>query len=68
MTADGFAYVGKSLARPDAAAKATGAALYGADIYLSGLLAGRILTSPYAHARVLKIDTSKATALRASSP
>jgi xanthine dehydrogenase molybdenum-binding subunit len=59
----GFAYVGKPLARPDVAAKATGAAVYGADVGLPGMLIGRILMSPHAHARVVKIDTSKAKAL-----
>ncbi len=68
MTAEVFsdgAYssVGKRLARPDVAAKATGAALYGADITIPGMLIGRILMSPHAHARVAKIDVSKARAL-----
>ncbi len=68
MTADtslrmGFSSVGKRLSRPDVAAKATGAALYGADITLPGMLVGRILMSPHAHAMVLRIDSSKAAAL-----
>jgi xanthine dehydrogenase molybdenum-binding subunit len=61
--ADIFSCVGKPVPRPDVAAKATGAAVYGADITLPGMLVGRILTSPYAHATVVKIDTSKAKAL-----
>ncbi len=64
VSSDGtYSSVGKRLARPDVAAKATGAALYGADITLPGMLIGRILMSPHAHARVAKIDISKAKAL-----
>ena len=55
--------VGKRLPRPDAAPKVTGAAEYGADIKLPGMLAGRILRSPYPHAKIVKIDTSKAKKL-----
>ena len=58
-----FSSVGKSLARPDVAAKATGAARFSADIALPGMLIGRILTSPHAHARIVAIDTSRAKAL-----
>lgn len=58
-----FSSVGKPLARPDVAAKTTGAAQFGADIKLPGMLAGRILMSPHAHARILRVDTSKARAL-----
>jgi xanthine dehydrogenase molybdenum-binding subunit len=61
--AEGLSYVGKRLARPDVAAKATGAAVYGADVTLPGMLVGRILTSPHAHARVVRIDTSRARSL-----
>jgi xanthine dehydrogenase molybdenum-binding subunit len=60
---DGLTYVGQRLGRPDVAAKATGAAVYGADLAIPGMLIGRILTSPHAHARVVKIDTAKAKAL-----
>jgi xanthine dehydrogenase molybdenum-binding subunit len=59
----GFSSVGKRLTRPDVAAKATGAAVFGADIALPGMLAGRILTSPHAHAHIIRIDTSRARAL-----
>jgi len=43
--------------------KVTGRALYGADYRLPGMLYGRILRSPHAHARIRSIDTSKAEAL-----
>ena len=36
---------------------------YGADLALPGMLFGAILRSPHAHARIRKIDTSKALAL-----
>lgn len=59
-----LSYVGKRLVRPDAASKVTGKAKYGADITLPGTLAGRILRSPYPHAKIVKIDTSRAKNLR----
>ena len=43
--------------------KVTGRALYSADINLPGMLHGRVLWSPYAHARMLRLDVSKARAL-----
>ena len=43
--------------------KVIGAAKYGADIQLSGMLHGKVLRSPYAHARIKSIDTSEAEAL-----
>jgi len=58
-----LSYVGKRLTRPDVSAKVTGAAVYGADMTIPGMLIGRILQSPYAHARIVKIDTSKARVL-----
>src|SRR3984957_4805712 len=38
-------------------------AMYGADLKLPGMLYGKVLRSPHAHARILKIDTSKAAKL-----
>ena len=61
--AEELSYVGKRLVRPDVAAKATGAAIYGADLVLPGMLMGRILMSPYAHANIKKIDTTRAESL-----
>ncbi len=55
--------VGKRLPRPDTPAKATGAARYTVDIKLPGMLAGRVLRSPYPHAKILKADKSKAEKL-----
>ncbi len=46
--------------RVDAVDKVTGKALYTDDLKRPGLLAGAILHSPLAHARILNIDTSRA--------
>ncbi len=58
-----FATVGRSHARTDATAKATGRAVYTEDMVLPNMLYGRILRSPHAHARIRAIDTSAAEAL-----
>ena len=55
--------VGKRPIRPDGAEKVTGYATYGADIRLPGMLYGKILRSPYAHARIKSIDTRHAMEL-----
>ena len=54
--------VGKRPIRPDGADKVTGKAMYGADINLPGMLHGRVLRSPHAHARIKSVDTSRAAA------
>lgn len=58
-----FQMIGKDVPRNDARAKATGTAAYADDLKLPGMLHGRILRSPLAHARILHIDTSRAEAL-----
>ena len=55
-----YARVGTRPIRHDGADKVTGRALYGADVSAAGLLYGKILRSPHAHARIKSIDTSKA--------
>ena len=55
--------VGTRPIRHDGADKVTGHAKYGADYHTAGLLYGKILRSPHAHARIKSIDTSKAEAL-----
>ena len=55
--------VGTRPVRPDGADKVTGRAVFGADFALPGMLAGKLLRSPHAHARIVSIDTSKARAL-----
>ena len=49
--------------RHDGLDKVTGHARYGADVHMPGLLHGKVLRSPHAHARIRSIDTSKAEAL-----
>ena len=58
-----FSVVGKRITQVDAVAKATGAARYTPDIKLPGMLVGRVLHSPYPHAKIKKIDKSKAEKL-----
>jgi CO/xanthine dehydrogenase Mo-binding subunit len=58
-----YKWVGKRNPRPDGVDKVTGRAKYGADLYLPGMLTGKILRSPHAHARIKSIDTSAAAAL-----
>ena len=55
--------VGKRIAQPDGAAKATGAAMYAGDLKMPGMLIGKVLRSPYPHARIKKIDKSRAEKL-----
>ena len=57
-----FNVVGTRPVRPDGADKVTGKAHYSADINLPGLLYGKVLRSPHAHARIKSIDTSRAAA------
>ena len=55
-----YKVVGTRPIRHDGADKVTGRAIYGADMNLPGMLYGKVLRSPHAHARVVSIDTSKA--------
>jgi len=55
--------VGKSVPKLDAVDKATGRAQYIQDLKLPGMLYGKILYSKFPHARISKIDTSRARAL-----
>ncbi len=58
-----YSVIGKSVPRNDGLDKVTGKTVYSADVHLPGMLYGKILRSPHAHARILRIDTSKAQAL-----
>ena len=62
-TENDFKVVGTRPVRHDGVDKVTGRAIYGADYDASGLLHGKILRSPHAHAKIISIDTSKAEAL-----
>jgi len=59
-----FKVIGSRPVRPDGVDKVTGRARYGADASAPGQLVGRILRSPHAHARIRKIDTSRAEKLK----
>jgi CO/xanthine dehydrogenase Mo-binding subunit len=52
--------VGQSLTRIDAPGKVTGSAIYAADFALPGMLCGKVFRSAEPHARLVKLDTSKA--------
>ncbi len=56
-------WVGKRPIRPDGADKVTGRANFGADHALPGMLVGKVLRSPHAHARIKSIKTEKAQAV-----
>ena len=60
---ENFKLVGTSPIRPDGIEKVTGRAKFGADLNLPGMLHGKVVRSPHAHARIKSIDTSKAEAL-----
>lgn len=59
-----YKVIGSRPLRPDGVDKVTGRAIYGADVKLPGMLYGRVLRSPHAHARIVSIDVSAALALR----
>ena len=58
-----FKWVGTRPVRPDGVPKVTGAAKFGADYHLPGMLYGQVLRSPHAHTRIRGIDTSRAEVL-----
>ncbi|EFK10253.1 putative 4-hydroxybenzoyl-CoA reductase subunit alpha [delta proteobacterium NaphS2] len=58
-----YTLIGKRMPRVDSRAKVTGKARYTADLKLPGMLVGKIKRSPYPHARIVNIDTSRAEAL-----
>jgi 4-hydroxybenzoyl-CoA reductase subunit alpha len=58
-----FSIIGKATAMVDAAEKTTGAGKYTDDLSVPGMLVGKILHSPYPHARIKEIDTSRAEKL-----
>ncbi len=64
LAEEGYTLVGKSIPRIDARSKVTGEAVFTADLELPRMLAGKVLRSPYPHARIVNIDTSRAKKLR----
>ncbi len=55
--------IGKRITRLDGPQKSSGRAKYTYDIHPAGMLYGRMLTCPYAHAKITSIDTSAAEKL-----
>ena len=55
-----FKAIGTRPVRPDGIDKVTGRAAFGADLNLPGMLYGKVLRSPHAHARIRSVDVSKA--------
>ncbi len=58
-----YSVVGKRVPRTDSVPKVKGEAKFSADLYLPGMLYAKVVRSPYAHAKILNIDTSRAEKL-----
>ena len=59
-----YNHIGKrGVRRIDGYAKASGKAVYTRDVQIPGMLYAKVMRSPYAHARILRMDTTKAAAL-----
>jgi CO/xanthine dehydrogenase Mo-binding subunit len=63
QTTQVFKVIGTRPIRHDGVDKVTGRAVYGADVQLPGMLFGKVLRSPHAHAHITAIRTEKALAL-----
>ncbi len=59
-----FRHIGTRPVRPDGVDKVTGRANFGADFTVNGMIHGRIVRSPHAHARIKKINVDKALKLK----
>lgn len=55
-----YRVIGKRIPRNDVREKVTGTARYAGDLFLPGMLHGKILRSKYPHAKILKVNTSEA--------
>jgi len=58
-----YSVIGSRAIRLDTPSKATGAAVFVSDMKFPNMLYGALLHSPYAHAKILNIDTSRAERL-----
>ena len=58
-----YSVVGQPIVHGEGAEKVSGQTIYTSDIALPGLLWGKILRSPFPHARIVSIDTSRAAQL-----
>jgi len=63
MSMTTFSIIGKPIAMVDAAGKTTGAGKYTDDLSVPGMLIGKILHSPHPHARIKRIDATRAEQL-----
>ena len=55
--------IGQSVVRGEGPDKVTGKSIYAADVSLPGMLWGKVLRSPFPHARIVSIDTEQARAV-----
>ena len=62
--AEEYSVVGQRVHRVEGYDKVTGESKYVADVALPGMLIGKIFRSPYPHAKILRIDSSRAEKLR----
>lgn len=58
-----YSQVGRRAPRVEATGKVTGSTVYAADLQLPGMLHAGLLRSPHAHARILRLDGSRAASL-----
>lgn len=58
-----FAVIGKSVPKVDALEKVTGRGMFTTDVSFPNMLYGKILRSPYPHAKIISMDISKALSL-----
>ena len=56
-----FSAIGQPVPQDEGPEKVSGKALYAADLILPGMLWGKVLRSPYPHATILRIDTTRAS-------
>ena len=59
-----FNHIGTRPVRPDGVDKVTGRANFGADVQVNGMIYGRVVRSPHAHAKIKKINIDKALKLK----
>ena len=60
MEGTSYSIIGSRLPKVDDLPKITGKGIYVFDVVLPGMLFGKVLRSPHAHAEILKIDPSEA--------
>src|ERR1700722_1181611 len=65
---NGYRVIGTRPVRPDGVDKVTGRAKYGADYAFPGMLFGKLLRSPHAHAIIKSINCDKAVVTSADLP